>query len=69
MKVKTKLTKVGDSYYLHVPKSIIDVYNLLKEVYILEVSVYNEGRIISYKRVGKQTKIEDFEKEKKKHGK
>lgn len=66
MKFETKFTKVGDSYYLHVPKSIIDVYNLLKEIYIYEISIYNEGKTLSYKRVGKQTKVEDFEKKKKK---
>ena len=66
MKFKVKLTKIGDSYYLIVPKSIINVFNLLKEKYIFEISVYNEGKTLSYKRVGKdmQTKIEDFEKKK-----
>ena len=64
MKFKTKLTKIGGSYYFIVPKSIIDIFNLLKETYIYEISAYNEGKILSYKRVGKekQTKIGDFKK-------
>ena len=63
MKIRSKFRKIGDSYYLIVPKSIIDVYDLLKENYIFEISVYKEGKTISYKRVGKeeQTKIGDFE--------
>ncbi len=67
MKFKTKLTKIGGSYYFIVPKSIVDVFNLLKENYIFEVSVYNEGKIVSYKNVGKgkQTKIEDLEEKEK----
>ncbi len=64
MKFKTKLTKIGGSYYFIVPKSIIDIYNMLKEPYIFEISVYNKGKILSYKNIGKekQTKIDDFEK-------
>lgn len=67
MKFKTKLTRIGGSYYLIVPKSIIDIFNLLKETYIFEVSAYNQGKILSYKNVGKekQTKIEDFEEKEK----
>ena len=66
MKFKTKLTKIGGSYYFIVPKSIIDIFSLLKETYIFEISTYNEGKILSYKRIGKeqQTKINDFEKPK-----
>ena len=67
MEFKAKFTKIGDSYYLIVPKSLINVFNLLKETYIYEVRIYKEGKIISYKRIGKeeQTKIEDFDKKKK----
>ena len=43
MKFKTKFTKVGDSYYLIVPKSIIDVYDLLKEVYTYEMEHRDAG--------------------------
>ena len=58
MKFNTKLMKIGGSYFLMVPKSIIDVYELLDEEYLWELSDYKNGKILSYKRVNKEIQTE-----------
>lgn len=63
---KQKLSKIGDSYYLLVPKALIDVFGLSEGNYIYEVIVSDEGDTITYKKIGEevQTKIDDFKKPK-----
>ena len=56
MKFKSKLTKIGGSYFLPVPKSIIDVFNLLENGEEWELTEYKDGKILSYKKVKEEEK-------------
>ncbi len=70
--VKVNVVKIGDTYYLSIPKSVIDVYGFMSWLndYDFDLSVYKNGRILSYKRIKKelkeekeqQTKIDDYTK-------
>lgn len=57
MNIKTSLKKLGSSFHFLLPKSIVDVYNLEKnmEDYEWSIRTYNNGNTISFKRVKKQT--------------
>ncbi len=69
MELKVTPTKIGNSYYFRIPKPILFFYDMMSwlEDYDFKVSVYNNGRTLSYKRVKKedksQTKLKDFEKD------
>ena len=74
MEIKVNPLKIGDSYYLLIPKSILDVYSMEKWIkdFEFKISAYKNGSILSYKRIkkieekkDKQTKLKDFDK----HGK
>jgi len=51
MKFKIKLNKIGGSYFFSVPKSIIDVFNLLENGEEWELSAYKDGKVLSYKKI------------------
>ena len=70
--ITTNLTKLGDSYYFHVPKKFIDVYEMMNwlDDYDFEMQVLREGKTITYTRIKKeigaekQTKLDKFKNKK-----
>jgi len=71
MELTTNLKKIGTSYHVLIPSSLIKVFKLLKytEDYEYTIVAENDGKRIILNRVKKkvdeaQTKINDFEENK-----
>jgi antitoxin component of MazEF toxin-antitoxin module len=63
--MEIKLTKVGDSSYVLVPSDLVNIFNLKKFIY--EIDISNDGKILSYKRLRKDPDfVEEIKEEKSK---
>ena len=57
MTITTNLRKIGTSFHLLIPKSIVDVFRLEDFIpsHEYEAHVYKNGQTLSFRRVKKQT--------------
>lgn len=68
MEKRVKITKSGSSYQFRLPSAAVEAYDLLKDTKTHEwkMNVYNNGKIISFKKVKKQdpaqTKLSQYKK-------
>jgi len=66
MEIKIKVTKIGSSYFLLIPKSYIDVFKMSNWIdeHNFNIFTSDDGKTITYKRVRKSKKEIDEDKDK-----